>query len=169
MPTIQGEAQWASVTKPNTKFEPVWTIDVIVDKEQANKLMEQCRSLVETKNDKLPSVKLDEEAGGYRVKIKQRCKSMNGEDMTPPKIIDNDGQPFTGNIGNGSKVKVLFSIARTAYRNQYYISLYLRAVRVVELVPYEADLEEEEFFKTEEAPSKKGNIDDTPFDDDINF
>ncbi len=36
MATIEGKAYWASVAQPNTKFEPVYTVDLVVDDKIAN-------------------------------------------------------------------------------------------------------------------------------------
>ena len=36
MAILEGSVKWASITTPNTKFEPVYTIDLIVDEETAN-------------------------------------------------------------------------------------------------------------------------------------
>ena len=35
MPTVEGKAYWASVTGPNTTFEPVYQIDLAVDDKTA--------------------------------------------------------------------------------------------------------------------------------------
>jgi len=36
MAVLEGKAYWASVTTPNTTFEPVYTVDLVVDDEVAN-------------------------------------------------------------------------------------------------------------------------------------
>ena len=35
MATIQGKAYWASITRPNTTFDPVYQIDLAIDEETA--------------------------------------------------------------------------------------------------------------------------------------
>ena len=35
MPTVEGKAYWASVTRPNTTFDPVYQIDLAVDDKTA--------------------------------------------------------------------------------------------------------------------------------------
>ena len=35
MPTVEGKAYWASVTRPNTTFDPVYQIDLAVDEQTA--------------------------------------------------------------------------------------------------------------------------------------
>ena len=36
MAILEGTAYWASITTPNTRFEPVYTVNVVVDDETAN-------------------------------------------------------------------------------------------------------------------------------------
>ena len=36
MALVEGKAYWASVTTPNTTFEPVYSVDLVVDEETAS-------------------------------------------------------------------------------------------------------------------------------------
>ena len=36
MAVVSGKAYWASVTSPNTTFEPVYTVDLVVDDKTAD-------------------------------------------------------------------------------------------------------------------------------------
>ena len=36
MAVLEGKAYWASVTTPNTTFEPVYTVDLVVGDDVAN-------------------------------------------------------------------------------------------------------------------------------------
>ena len=38
MAIIEGTAYWASLTRPNEKFEPMWRIDLAVDDKSADEL-----------------------------------------------------------------------------------------------------------------------------------
>ena len=51
MAIIEGTAYWASLTRPNEKFEPMWRIDLAVDDKSANELKEQGIALGETTID----------------------------------------------------------------------------------------------------------------------
>ena len=35
MPIVTGKAMWASITKPNTTYEPVYSINLVVDDKTA--------------------------------------------------------------------------------------------------------------------------------------
>jgi len=39
MAIIEGTAYWASLIRPNEKFEPMWRIDLAVDQLEKQKLM----------------------------------------------------------------------------------------------------------------------------------
>ena len=51
MAIIEGTAYWASLTRPNEKFEPMWRIDLAVDEKSANELKEQGIHVGETTVD----------------------------------------------------------------------------------------------------------------------
>ena len=38
MPTVEGKAYWASITRPNTTFDPVYQIDLAISDESAESL-----------------------------------------------------------------------------------------------------------------------------------
>ena len=40
MPVLNGKAYWASISNPNTTFEPVWSIDLAVDSANKKKAIE---------------------------------------------------------------------------------------------------------------------------------
>ena len=50
MPTVEGKAYWASVTRPNTTFDPVYQIDLAVDEQTAKSFKD---SGVAVKTDEL--------------------------------------------------------------------------------------------------------------------
>ena len=37
MPIVKGKAMWASVTQPNTTYEPKWSVNLVVDNDTAQK------------------------------------------------------------------------------------------------------------------------------------
>ena len=48
MAIIEGTAYWASLTRPNEKFEPMWRIDLAVDDATAEDFKSQGISVGET-------------------------------------------------------------------------------------------------------------------------
>ena len=78
MAIIEGTAYWASLTRPNEKFEPMWTIDLSVDEKSANELKEQGIKVGETTVDEttIPNI----------VKFKRKCSKANGDKNTQPQL-----------------------------------------------------------------------------------
>lgn len=168
MPVISGTAYWASVHKPNTTYDPKWTIELIVDKDEAAKFKSRVDELKETGKENTPAIKKDEEKGGYSIRVDQRVEQADGSPNQPPRVIDLEGQPFDELIGNGSQVEVLYNLGRSTYKNKTYIKAYLRAVKVIEHVPYKSnDPDAEDFFKASPKAGKAKPQADDDFDDDL--
>ena len=51
MAIIEGTAYWASLTRPNERFEPMWRIDLAVDSQSAEDLKGQGITVAETTVD----------------------------------------------------------------------------------------------------------------------
>ncbi len=144
MAIIEGRAYWASITVPNTKFKPVYTINVLVDD----------KTFKEFKDKKCSVKELDE---GKSVVFRRQVTDKNGNSRPVPKLIDKDKKPITERVGNGSLVKVQYREYPWEYAGRSGTGLDLQAVQVLELVEAEqiaADgaelgLEEEETVEME--------------------
>ena len=126
MSVINGTAYWASIQSPNTKFEPTWQIDV-GNLDADNKAIAEKDGL---------NIKTDEIKGEY-VTIKRKVKRKDGNDNTPPVIVDGQKRPMMGLIGNGSNVNVLYATYEWKYAGKEGVSADLKKVQVVDLIPYE--------------------------------
>ena len=91
MALVEGVAYWASVTTPNTTFQPVYTVNLVVDEEVANDF----RSRGFTVKD------MEE---GPALLIKRKVNGPNGMVRSAPKLLDRHKQPLNAAVGNGSKV-----------------------------------------------------------------
>jgi len=128
MTIINGTAHWASITSPNTTFEPTWQIDVSLDK--ANKAKVVADGLkVKNKGD---------DRGDF-VSLKRRTHRKDGKDNQAPTLIDKKKRPLNVLVGNGSIVNVKYAVFE--YNNQFGsgIGADLKAVQVLELVEYGDD------------------------------
>ena len=128
MAIIEGTAYWASLTRPNEKFEPMWTIDLSVDEKSANELKEQGIKVGETTVDEttIPNI----------VKFKRKCSKANGDKNTQPTLVDGAKQPLDKIVGNGSKVKVMYRPYDWNFKGKKGKGLDLQAVQVMDLVEY---------------------------------
>ena len=95
MATVQGKAYWASITRPNTTFDPVYQIDLAVNDDVAKEF-----------SSKGITVKEDER--GKIVKFKRRVNRADGTSNPAPKLVDSAKNAIDVLVGNGSEVKVMY-------------------------------------------------------------
>jgi hypothetical protein len=126
---ISGKAYWASITSPNTTYEPVWSVDVCLDKDSKKKI-ESLGLAVQNKGD---------DRGDF-VKIKRKVNKKDGNPRQSPVIKDSQNNDWDGSlIGNGSLVNVKFSTYDWTYAGKSGVATDLMGVQVVDLVPYGGD------------------------------
>ena len=111
MPTVEGKAYWASVTRPNTTFDPVYQIDLSVDEDTAKSF-----------KDSGVSVKTDDR--GNIVKFKRKVARADGTKNPMPRLVDSAKNPIDWKFAGKSGT-----------------SLDLQAVQVLDLVPYGEDFD----------------------------
>lgn len=123
---IKGIANWANIQQPNTKFEPVWSIDLTVDGEVAKALRKA-------------GLKVKEADDGYVFKVKRKVDRRDGTQNQKPDVFTADGDLTNVLVGNGSVVIV--TIQPYEWKNTFGqgTSADLKSVQIVDLVPYEPD------------------------------
>ena len=128
MAIIEGTAYWASLTRPNEKFEPMWRIDLAVDQKTADDFKGQGISVGETTVDenKIPNI----------IRFKRKVTKANGDKNTQPQLVDADKKPLEKIVGNGSKVKVMYKSYEWNFKGKKGIGLDLQAVQVLDLIEY---------------------------------
>ena len=130
MAILEGSVKWASITTPNTKFEPVYTVDLIVDEEIANDFASRGH-------------KVKQHDEGPALVIKRKVNGPNGMIRPAPRLLDSSKQEIYTAVGNGSKVRVQYNEYSGEGKFGPYTGLDLQAVQVIDLVPYKgADGEE---------------------------
>ena len=123
MAIVDGVAYWASVTAPNTTYEPTYTINVVLDQETADSFRNAGHA-----------VKDKEE--GPTVVFKRKVHGPNGMIRNAPKLIDRSKNEMDCQVGNGSKVRVQYKEWESTRQGKLWKGLDLQAVQVVELVSY---------------------------------
>ena len=128
MAQVEGTAYWASLTRPNEKFEPMWRIDLAVDDNTAVDLAKEGITLGETviEGNTIKNV----------VKFKRKVSKANGDKNQPPSLVDGQKQPLDKIVGNGSKVVVMYKSYDWNYKGKTGKGLDLQAVQVKNLVEY---------------------------------
>jgi len=123
MAILEGTAYWASITTPNTTFEPVYTVNLVVDDETANDFASRGHKIKQ----------MDE---GPAVILKRKVNGPNGMVRPSPRLMDASKQDVTTAVGNGSKIKVQFNEYSGEGKFGPYVGLDLQAVMITDLVPY---------------------------------
>ena len=120
---LEGTANWASITQPNTRFEPKYCIDVVLDDIKAQEL----------KNE---GYTIKEKADGPTITINRKVNGPNGMIREAPLLVDSQKNTMDCLVGNGSKVKVQARAWEINRNGQAFKGLELVAVQVLKLVSY---------------------------------
>ena len=128
MAVVSGKAYWASITQPNTTFEPVYTVDLVVADEIADDF--QARGF------KIKELTINEAPVGRAITIKRKVNGAEGRVRPAPKLFDKDKVPMDEVVGNGSEVKIQYSEWETSNKFGDFKGLDLQAVQVLDLVTY---------------------------------
>jgi hypothetical protein len=164
MLVIKGNALWAKVFEPDTRYVPEgeYSIQVSIPETQAAEVCEQLENMAQAKLSEVvkeqPKLKavlstrtpfdLDtDEAGNptgnilFKTKMKARVKSRDGRVYEQkPAVVDAKRTPMDGSqlIGNGSLVKVAVEPVPYMMQStkQVGVTLRLKAVQIINLVEY---------------------------------
>ena len=121
MAIVSGTAYWASVTTPNTTYEPVYTVNLVVDDETAESFKSKGYSVKE----------MDE---GQALVIKRKFNGPHGMVRQAPKLVDAQKNPLDERVGNGSKVKVQYKEWESVWKGKTFKGLDFQAMQVLDLV-----------------------------------
>ena len=123
---ITGKCHYASITEPNTKFEPVWSIQVEVN-EDNRPIIEKAGLSVANKGD---------DRGDF-VTIKRKVLRKDGTQRQGPVVKDSQNNNWDGKlIANGSTVNVKAVPFEWSYAGKSGVSADLAAVQVVDFIEY---------------------------------
>lgn len=137
MAVIQGKAYWSFVTTPNTRYEPAYSVNLVVDEDTAKKFKAEGFSVKE----------MDE---GPAIVFKRKVNGPNGMIRQAPKLMDKSKNEVDIAVGNGSTVKVQYKPWETKRAGVVYRGLDFQAMQIIDLVSYDApdgaefDAEEED-------------------------
>ena len=130
------KVKYAHVYDPDTKFEPEWSITMVIDDKKSR--------------DQLTDVGFNikqDKAGDFVLKAKTKVVSKGGRKNFPPRVIDAEGNNFTEPIGDGSICDVEVWCKYRDVSGKTYLPAYLNTVRVHTHVAREA-AEVQPFFST---------------------
>ena len=117
---VNGTAYWASITVPNTTFEPTYSIDVVLSDEDYEQF-------------KADGYNVKEKEYGKCITIKRKVRNAKGEEKPRPKLMDVSKNPIDEQVGNGSRVRVQYRPWEMQRSGKTIKGLDLQAVQVLEL------------------------------------
>ena len=132
MAIVEGKAYWASITVPNTNFEHVYTVNLVVEQDVADDFASRGHKVKQ----------MDE---GPALVIKRKVNGPNGMVRSAPRLLDQNKQEVNLAVGNGSKIRVQYNEYKGECKFGPYQGLDLQAVQIVDLVPYKNG-DGDEFF-----------------------
>lgn len=164
MLVIKGNALWAKIFEPDTRYVPEgeFSVQVVVPETEAQEVCEQLENMAQAKlaevvkdNPKLKTVLSTrtpfendtDEAGNptgnilFKTKMKARIKSRDGRVYEQkPAVVDAKRTPMDGSqlVGNGSVIKVAVEPIPYMMQStkQVGVTLRLKAVQILSLVEY---------------------------------
>jgi len=126
----EGTAYWASVTTPNTNFEPVYTVDLVISDDVANDF--------EGRGFRVKTLTVNDEVVGRALTIKRKVNGPNGMVRKAPTLVDQNKVPLDVAVGNGSRVRVQYNEWETSNKYGDFKGLDFQAMQVLELVSYKS-------------------------------
>ena len=133
---------WASITVPNTTYEPVYSVNVIVDDAKA-------------KDFESRGFKIKQMEEGPAVVVKRKVNGPNGLIRPAPKLFDKSKQEIDVSVGNGSVGNVQYKEWEVTRQGQTYKGLDLQAVQILDLVTYNQAGDE---FNVEESLEEEDEL-----------
>ena len=138
MAVLEGTAYWAFVTTPNTKYDPCYSVNLVVDNDTAQEF-----------EDKGFTVKQMNE--GPAIIIKRKVNGPNGMIRKAPVLMDRRKQEVDVNVGNGSRVKVQYREWDSVWNGRTFKGLDFVKMQILDLVEYnDPDADEFEIEAEEE-------------------
>ena len=124
---ITGKCHYASITEPNTKFDPVWSIQVEINDDN-REVVEKSGLKVANKGD---------ERGDF-VTIKRKVHRKDGTQRNAPLVMDSQNNRWNNEkkIANGSTVNVKAIPYEWDYAGKSGISADLAAIQIVDFIEY---------------------------------
>ncbi len=121
MAILQGTAYWASVTTPNTTFEPVYQVNLVVSEDVAEDFKQRGFNIKQ----------MDE---GPAIVVKRKVDGPNGLVRQAPRLVDRYKNPLDCQVGNGSTVKVQYKEWEANWKGKTFRGLDFQAMQVLDLV-----------------------------------
>ena len=124
MAVLEGTAYWAFVKTPNVTYDPVYTVNLVVDSKTAFDF-----------EDRGFTVKQMDE--GPAIIIKRKVNGPNCMSRKAPILLDRRKNEIDVNVGNGSRVKVQYKEWESVWNGKNFKGLDFVKMQVLDLVEYD--------------------------------
>ena len=124
MAVLEGTAYWAFVKTPNVTYDPVYTVNLVVDSKTASDF-----------EDRGFTVKQMDE--GPAIIIKRKVNGPNCMSRKAPILLDRRKNEIDVNVGNGSRVKVQYKEWESVWNGKNFKGLDFVKMQVLDLVEYD--------------------------------
>jgi hypothetical protein len=123
MPVVTGTAYWANVLTPNTTFDAVYSVNLVVPDDIADDFKERGFTVKEMNE-------------GPALIIKRKVNGAKGRINPAPDLVDRAKQPINVSVGNGSTVRVMYKEWSSEYKGTLFRGLDFCKMQVLDLVEY---------------------------------
>ena len=133
MAVLNGEAYWACILAPNTKFpDHYWGVELVVSRETAEDFKKRGFRIKELEHGPALTIKR---------KVNWTDKTGAIHTRNGPALYDKQKQPLDCQVGNGSKVRVQYK----EWYTPNHQGLDIIAMQVLDLVEYNSSVAGSEF------------------------
>ena len=119
-----GIINWMRIESPDTKYKPVYSVDLVVDKAESKRLKGLGLTLKKNKE------------GQEYIKFKRDVSWPSGDPKAKPKVFDKDGNILSVLVGNGSEGEIQFQIIEGKNKFGEYKKVDLQAVKISKLIAF---------------------------------
>ena len=141
----KGTAYWASITVPNTTFEPVYQLELVLDDATADEFEARGFPTINgTAVKRDGSMKTSAHYDGRAVLIKRKVNRKDGTHNLKPILYDSNGELTEDMVGNGSTVLVKYREWEVENQFGHFTGLDLVRVKVLNLVEFVSSSEFDE-------------------------
>ena len=123
MPVVTGTAYWANVLTPNTTYDAVYSVNLVVPDDIAKDFKERGFTIKEMNE-------------GPALVIKRKVNGAKGRVNPAPDLVDRAKQPINVSVGNGSTVRVMYKEWSSEYKGTLFRGLDFCKMQVLDLVEY---------------------------------
>ena len=118
------KVQWAKLHEVDRAFEPMWSVDMILDDKTAAEFKEVGFNVQKNKD------------GDWKLKAKRKETTKAGKVQRPPKVTMEDGSKVEEEVGNGSTCDVNVYCRYVTVMGKEYLTIYLNEIIVKDLVSF---------------------------------